>query len=176
MVPIAAHKVICLYCKQQFDASVEPFIKPNNGRRYAHLECHEKAAAARSEEEIAKENLENYIKELFETDVLSQKIRAQIRQYLTEYNYSYSGILSTLKYAYEIKHLDKEKANGGIGIVGYLYQEAFNYNYNIWLSRQKNETKVIEEYKPREVKIIIPPPERQPMMKKKFIFSEEDDE
>jgi hypothetical protein len=58
--------------------------------------------------------------------------------------------------------------------VGYLYQEAFRYNYNIWLSQQKNEDKIIDEYKPKEIKIIIPIPERRPMIKKKFSFLDEE--
>lgn len=167
-----AHYVVCLYCKKRFDTDIEPFIKPNS-TRYAHLECHQIAENNKSQEDKDKEALETYIKSLFHIDVLDAKIRRQIKQYLTEYNYTYSGILATLKYAFEVKHNSIEKANGGIGIVGYLYQEAYRYNYNLWLSQQKNENKIIEEYKPREVKIIIPPPERKPMIKQKFNFFDE---
>lgn len=168
-----AHQVICLYCKKKFDTDIEPFIKPNS-TRYAHVECHEQATAAKTQEDKDREALEAYIKQLFNIEVLDAKIRRQIKQYITEYNYSYSGILATLKYAFEVKHNSVEKANGGIGIVGYLYQEAFRYNYNIWLSQQKNEDKVIDEYKPKEIKIIIPIPERRPMIKKKFSFLDEE--
>lgn len=94
--------------------------------------------------------------------------------YITEYNYTYSGILSTLKYAFEIKHNDISKANGGIGIVGYLYQEAFRYNYDLWVNNQKNENKIIENYRPVEVNIVIPTPERRPMKKRKFTFLDEE--
>ena len=170
-----AHQVICLYCKKRFDADIEPFVKPNS-TRYAHLECHRAAEESKSQEDKDKEALEEYIKQLFHIDVLDAKIRRQIRQYLTEYNYTYSGILSTLKYAFEVKHNSIEKANGGIGIVGYLYQEAYRYNYNLWLSQQKNENKIMEEYKPKEVRIVIPVPERKPMLKKKFDFFDEGDE
>ena len=142
-----AHNVICLYCKQRFDADIEPFIKPNN-TRYAHLACHQNALNAKTQEEKDKEELELYIKKLFNIEVLDAKIRRQIKQYITEYNYTYSGILATLKYAFEVKHNSIEKANGGIGIVGFLYQEAWRYNYNLWLSHQKNENKNIDEYKP----------------------------
>ena len=168
-----AHKVVCLYCKKTFDADVEPFIKPNK-TRYAHVECHENAQNAVSEEEKARINLEEYIKSIFNIDTISAKIRRQIKQYITEDNYSYSGILSTLKYVIEVKHNDIEKMNEGIGIVGYMYQEAWRYNYNLWLSRQKNETKVINDYKPQETIIIIPEPERKPMSRQKFTFLDEE--
>lgn len=129
-----AHNVICLYCKKQFDADIEPFIKPNK-TRYAHVDCHEKASSEKSQEDKDREALEEYIKHLFNTDIIDVKIRRQIKQYLTEYNYTYSGILFTLKYAFEIKHNDIEKANGGIGIVPWLYQEAFRYKYELWQSQ-----------------------------------------
>ena len=104
-----AHQVICLYCKKKFDADIEPFVKPNS-TRYAHLDCHEQAMAAKSQEDKDKEALETYIKQLFNIEVLDVKIRRQIKQYITEYNYSYSGILATLKYAFEVKHNSIEKA------------------------------------------------------------------
>ena len=170
-----AHSVICLYCKQRFDIDIEPFIKPNS-TRYAHVECYQKAQNEKTQEDKDKEALEAYIKQLFGIEVLDAKIRRQIRQYITEYNYSYSGILATLKYVFEIKHNDVAKANGGIGIVGYYYQEAFRYNYNLWLNNQQNKDKTIEEYRPQEVKVVILPPERKPMRKRKFMFLDEEEE
>lgn len=172
---IIAHSVICLYCKKRFDIDIEPFVKPN-ATRYAHVDCYEQAQNSKTQEEKDKENLEEYIKKLFGIEVLDAKIRRQIKQYITEYNYTYSGILSTLKYAFEVKHNSIEKANGGIGIVGFLYAEAFRYNYDLWLSNQKNENKNIEEYRPKEVKIIIPEPERRPIARKKFSFLDEEED
>lgn len=52
---------------------------------------------------------------------------------MQDYNYTYSGILRTLKYVFEVKNGDLSKANGGIGIVPWKYQEAYNYYYNQWL-------------------------------------------
>ena len=36
-------------------------------------------------------------------------------------------------------NLMKEKAQGGIGIVPFVYQNAFNYYYAIWEAQQKQE-------------------------------------
>ena len=169
-----AHKVICFYCRQPFDADKESFVKPNN-TRYAHAACHEKAQAAISEEDKAKTDLEDYIKFIFKTDTINAKIRRQIKMYLTESNYTYSGILSTFMYVIEVKHNDVEKMNDGIGIVGFMYQEAWRYNYNLWLNRQRNEHKIIDDYRPQETKIVILPPERKPIGKKKFAFLDEEE-
>ena len=60
-----------------------------------------------------------------------QKIKKQLLQYQRE-GKSYSDIYMTLQYWYDTKGADPEKANGGIGIVGYIYNEAKE-----WQSRQE---------------------------------------
>ena len=65
--------------------------------------------------------------QLFKVDYIDARIRKQIKQYREEYNYTYSGIRKALIYHYEIKGGDKSKANGGIGIVPYVYENAYNY-------------------------------------------------
>lgn len=72
-------------------------------RRYAHVECAKKKEAEKTEEERNKEKLEQYIKKLFRTDVISVKIKKQIKTFQTQYNYTYSGILKALIYFYEVK-------------------------------------------------------------------------
>jgi hypothetical protein len=82
-----------------------------------------------------------------------------------------------LVYFYEIKGNSIEKANGGIGIVPYVYQNAFNYYYALWEAQQKIEQKVpiIQEYVPKVVEIRIPNPERK-VKKKRNLFSFLDEE
>ena len=77
-------------------------------------------------------------------------------------------------YFFEVKHNSIEHANGGIGIVPYIYNEAFNYYYTLWLANQKNETKDIAEYIPKVREITIPIPQRK--IKKRKIFSFLDEE
>jgi hypothetical protein len=67
-------------------------------------------------------------------EYITPRIRTQIKNYLTNYNYTYSGILKALKYFYEIKGNSTEKANEGIGIVPYCYQDAYNYYFSIWVA------------------------------------------
>ena len=140
-----------------------------NSRRYAHISCAEKQQKEKTKEELDKEELENYIKQLFGITQLTPKIKKQIKKYIKEENYSYSGIRRSLVYFYEIKHNYLEKSNDGIGIVPWVYSDAYNYYYNLWLAQQKNQDKNIDDYKPKEIVITIPPPERK--IKKKTLFS-----
>jgi len=81
-----------------------------------------------------------------------------------------------LVYFFEIKGNSVEKANGGIGIVPYVYQQAYNYYYSLWLAQQKNEDKVVEEYVPIVKEIIIPVPERKVRKRPLFSFLDEEGE
>ena len=121
--------------------------------------------------------LENYIMKLFGDSYITPRIRSQIKQFREEYNYTYSGIHKALIYFFEIKKNSIEKANNGIGIVPYVYKDAYNYYYAIWEAQQKNEAKLVEIKRVpiKEVEtIIIPPPERK--IKKRNLFSFLDDE
>ena len=90
--------------------------------------------------------------------------------YIKEYNFTYSGILKSLVYFYEVKQNPVEKSNDGIGIVPWVYKQAFNYYYAIWLAQQKNTDKTVENYIPKETEIIIPRPKPKPHKKHLFSF------
>lgn len=174
---MAKHLVKCFFCGQTFDANVEPYIMVNS-RRYAHENCFNKNQEEKTQEEKDKESLEAYIKQLFNINSINTKIKKQIKKYIEEDNFTYSGIRRSLVYFYEIKQNSIEKANGGIGIVEYVYSEAFNYYYNLWLAQQKNENKNINDYfKPKEeILITIPPPQRKVRKRKLFSFLDKENE
>ena len=166
------HKVKCTKCGQIFDRDAIPYIETGN-RRYAHKVC---PLPPNPKEEEDKEKLEAYIKNLFKIDYIDPRIRKQINQYINEYHYSYSGILKSLTYFYEIKGNSLDKANGGIGIVPYVYKNAYNYYFAIWEAQQKNEGKVIEEYKPKVKEVVIPIPKRKVRKRRLFAFLDEEDD
>lgn len=167
---MAKHIVKCLYCKKSFDTNLEPWVKPNSNR-YAHELCHQRAIAEHEKDNADKEALIDYIKELFGYEQLPQVISKQIKQYIEEYQYTYSGILKTLKYFYEIKHGDKDKANGRIGIIPYCYEDARRYYYAIWEAQEQNKNKEIETYICEAQEVHIKPPKRIPMGIKRSLFS-----
>lgn len=143
---MAKHIVKCVYCGESFDASVEEFEMI--GRRYAHKKCFDEAGGnspykTKQKKELTKEeqdlkDLKDYVKNLFKENYSSARITKQIKQFKEEYNYTYSGILKTLIYWYDIKMNTLEKSKGGIGIVPYIYQDALQYYYAIYLANEVN--------------------------------------
>lgn len=123
-----------------------------------------------NKEDSDKMKLEQYINKLFHTDYVDPRIQKQIKNYIKEYNFTYSGILKSLVYFYEVKQNPVEKSNDGIGIVPWVYKQAFNYYYAIWLAQQKNTNKTVENYIPKETEIIIPRPKPKPYRKHLFSF------
>ena len=119
------------------------------------------------------QELEEYILSLFKIDFIGARIRKQINQYIEEYHYTYSGIRKALYYFYEIKGNSIEKANGGIGIIPYIYNEAYDYFFAIWKAQEVNNNKNIEKYVPSATEIIIKNPERKVKKRKLFSFLDE---
>ena len=156
-----------------FDRDKIPF-KQISERRYAHLTCALAAENEKSQAEKDKEDLEKYIMELLGEEYISPRVRKQMNGYVDEYNFTYSGMKKALVYFYEVKGNDKSKAKGGIGIIPYVYRDAYNYYYSLWLANQKNEHKVITDYKPVVREVRIPPPQLKPRKRRLFSFFEED--
>ena len=150
-----AHFVICRYCNCRFDRDIEPFVEIS-ARRYAHKSCADKVNAAIPQEEKDYNNLEKYIKQLFKVDKINAKTKKQIKDFREEYGYTYTGMLKTLYWWYEIKGHTTELAKDGIGIVPYVYDDAEKYYYTLYLAKVVNEN--IHDYKPKIVEVEIPSP------------------
>lgn len=103
-------------------------------------------------------------------DYVPPRAQKQIKQYIKEYNFTYSGMKKALYYFYEIKKNDISKANQGVAIIPYIYQESYNYFYSLWLANQQNENKDISNYKPKERIVRIPVPQRKVKRRKLFTF------
>lgn len=166
-----AHKVKCFYCGHTFDRDKEPAVPIEGKRRYAHKACYEKSIKLLEEEKQNREDLENYIKQLFNYEIIPDIVEKQINDYLLNKNYTYTGILNALKYFYEIKHGDKEKSYGRIGIVPYIYEDSRLYYLALLETKEKNENIKIEEYVLPQRIIHIKEPTRKPMVEVKKLFS-----
>lgn len=168
-----AHMVKCKECGQLFDRDTVPNIQI--GRRYAHKTCAEGKEEILLREEADKKALYDYILQLFKMEQVEAKIPLQIERYVKEYNYTYSGILKALIYYYDIRKNSIENSNYGIGIVPYIYDEAYRYYYKLWEAQNKNQNKNISLYKPKEKIIVIEPPKRKPHKKNLFSFLDEEE-
>ena len=121
-----AHIVTCQYCRKKFDRDKIPFVQISP-KRYAHKDCSKKEDARLKQEEADKIDLENYIMKLLGEDYISPRVRKQINTYREQYQYTFSGMKKALVYFYEVKGNSTEKANGGIGILEYIWDEVENY-------------------------------------------------
>ena len=166
-----AHPVICVYCKGKFDRDKEPCVQVSD-RRWAHKACAEKNQIQKSQKELDYERLVNYIENLFGIGYVSAKVAKQIKEYRENYNYTYSGILGTLVYWYEVKGATIDQANGGIGIVPYIYEQAKEYYSKI---NQANELNAgITGYKLHFKEITIEAPQAETKPLKLFNIGEDD--
>ena len=117
--------------------------------------------------------LEEYIEQLLGNDYNPARVKKQIKEFKNEYDYSYSGMLKTLIWWYEIKGNSKEKANGGIGIIPFVYKDALTYYYSLYLAQLANENvESIPKPKVKEIEIYSPEVHRRPPK----MFNMEDEE
>ena len=130
--------VKCKFCGETFDRN-DPnikFIKIKN--RYAHQSCYDKQDKAKLEEDEAWSNIIEYLTQLLGDDFEFVKTDKMLQNYKTKYNFTYTGMYKALKWYYEIDNGSKENANGGIGIMPYIYEKAYKYYYDLYLKQQNN--------------------------------------
>lgn len=170
-----AHFVKCVYCNQSFDRDKHEFVAVSS-RRYAHKDCYEREQQKIELENKDKNELENYISEhICQEGYVTAKVRKQIKLYMEQYDYTYSGMLKALIYFYEIKGNSFDKANGGIGIIPYIYEQAYQYYFAIWLANQSNDGLDIKNYEVKTSKVTIQSPKRKIKKKKLFSFLDEEE-
>ena len=151
-----SHIVKCAICQKTFDRDKIQAVK-HGARRYSHYDCEptgEKVPLVKKDEDLQK--LLEYINTLFKGQQNQAKVNQSIKKFHNEFGYSYSGIQKALYYFYEIKHNSIDKANGGISIVPFVYKDAYNYYYALFMAQQRNENK--KPFIERVREIIIKPP------------------
>ena len=164
------HMVKCTYCNQVFDRNVEEAINdPANSRRYIHVSCLNQRRSAISKEEQDKEDLIYYIKQLLGPQYAAAKVDRQITDYHRTYGYQYSGMLGTLKFFYEIQKNTIDKANGGVGIIPFVYEQAKEYYRKINAAQNANSVAAIQKYHNEVEEIRIAPPHVK--VKEPYLFN-----
>lgn len=133
-----AHWVKCLFCGETFDADKEEYVMPNS-RRYAHKSCAENHVDYKSK-------IHDFMKGKLGTQYSFTKIESQIKKIKAQEQIDEECIYRSLVYWYEILGNSADKANGGIGIVPYIYNQ-----YLVWAQEQRknaqiNRDKRIEDY------------------------------
>ena len=175
------YKVKCFWCGEEFDRSKEKTVLAAK-RRYGHYKCipfyenkenfqivtveqkFEKPTKEKrtykkimTPEEADLYELNAYICQLLWYEEVTAKIAKQIEKYHKELGFTYSGMLKSLKYHYEINKNSTVQANGGIGIIPYVYDEAKNYYYSIALAHYYNqEINDVKSYEEKTYNIASP--------------------
>ena len=155
----------CAICGIEFDRNAIQAVR-HGARRYSHQTCEPNNTdlvpmeGGANDPELKK--LKDYISTLFGENANWAIINRQIKKYKEENGYSYSGILKSLVYFYDVKHNSKEKANNSIGIVPFVYKDAYNYYYDLFMAQQRNENKKLFIERVREI-IIKPPKVEKPV-------------
>lgn len=166
-----AHTVKCAICGETFDRDKIQAVR-HGARRYAHVECYpegeliELAKTDVEKEQKAKDltSLKNYINKLFGDECNWSRTIEYIKKFSSENNFTYTGMEKALKYFYEIKKNPLDKANGSIGIIPYIYDEAKKYFLEIYLAQQEQQKNIEiynKEIKTQEVTISIKKSKRQ---------------
>ena len=162
----------CFWCHQAMPKDAADVIPmPQLPNRYVHKKCNE------IHPKDDKEALTLYIIKIYKLkdDYIIPRYMLQISQYEKEYNFTYSGMLKALKYWYEIKHNPVDLSRG-VGIIPYVYKDAREYYYNLWLADQENQKKDLSSYIPKDIVVVIPSPERKIEKRKLFTFLDEEEE
>ena len=136
--------VKCPICGQSFDRDLEPFEQI--GRRYYHKKCCESSSASYVQELKAKEDFYQYIKQLYGPEYNFIAISKQAEKYINQYQFTYSGMLKSLKWYYEKEGHDISKSNGSIGIIPYIYKQAKLYYYALYQAQLVNAQKDATQY------------------------------
>lgn len=165
-MPARQQKVKCPGCSIYFYRDEEPNVNIKN--RYWHKKCYDEFVSKQSSSEKSIQELEEYIKTLFGADYVSARIRKQLKDMIDHYHFTYSGILGTLKYWYEIKQNSLEKANNGIGIIPYVYEDAKKYYETIFYASQLNQH--VSYFEAEKKQIVISSPKTKNKLNLVFDF------
>ena len=168
-----SHYVVCSVCGVRFDRDKIQAVK-SGARRYAHQACFpqgEIVPLPQKDEDLVK--LENYIQQLLGEEYNKARVNKQIKDFVAE-GYTLSGILKSLIYFYEVKGNSRDKANGGIGIVPYVYKDAYHYYYSLYMANIQNQKKDVKAITSKIKEITIPIP--KVVLRKRFFNVEVEDE
>lgn len=151
--------VKCPYCEQRFNRNdINIKVKQISAKRYAHHDCWQKYMDSLTQEEKDQINFYNYVKTLFKENynyILTKKLA---ERYVKENSYTYSGMLKSLKWYYEIQNNSTDEANGTIGIIPYIYNQALQYYYKLYEATMINRNLDLMELQmpPRHITIMSP--------------------
>ena len=151
MASVKKYMRICPGCGKEFDIRGE---YKKTSTRYWHPQCYEtiyKEKEERKEDNLGRQAIFNYLTEI---GMEPNYIRwGKQRSDFHKKGYSDVGILLTLKYWFEVKQGSLAKANNGMGIVPFVYEDAQRYYKGI-LEKQEKIEQEMKRFAKEDKKVI----------------------
>ena len=82
--------------------------------------------------------------------------------------------MKALDYFFRVKNNPVDKSKG-IGIIPYIYKQAYDYYYALWLANEHNKKIDLNAYVPKDIEITIVSPQRKIEHRPFFTFLDEED-
>lgn len=114
-------KVKCLYCNLELDTEKDEWEKPRSNR-YAHKGC-----CTEDNEDYMWDKVRSYARKQLGDTYNPTRVNSQLKRYRDKLYFTPKRIYQALTYWYEVQGASPEKANGGVGIVESVWQEAEQY-------------------------------------------------
>lgn len=140
----------CKVCQiQDIDRTVmqEGVDYIHHGTTYYHLSCYKDWQSKKDKvdtNDVSEDLWKNATYDYLTRDIkigIQNKFFNQWKQYTKSGKYTAKGIYFAIRFFYEVKHGDKEKADGGIGIIPYIYDDAKIY----WTQLEHRNKGIIAE-------------------------------
>ena len=136
--------VHCRICGKEINRLLEvdgiDWIMPSKNFYY-HLDCYNKWAKknddihAKATDEEWYQSLLYYLNHVIKAPINYSKLASQWKNYLNQKTKTAKGVYMAVRYFYEVQKGDKNKSQGGIGIVSYIYEDSCKY----WSEREEKE-------------------------------------
>lgn len=102
-----------------------------------------------------KEELYALVCDVFKFKAPGPRVYAQVKKYLAD-GYTVRGIINAVDYFFNVKHNPIEKANNGLGIVPYVYEEANEYFNRLEYKKKKIAESVTQFSADKKVVVLRP--------------------
>ena len=167
------HEVLCRFCKVRFDTNEEEWIMPSKNH-YFHRSCYDNWVNKKDDVHTVADD-DMWMDASYQFLTRDMLIAVDYRKFQSQFNNfkkkgrTAKGIYFSLLYFYRIKKGDRSKAEGGIGIVDYVYEDATNYygertkrgenivaeiERQVREASQQKEQKVVKKAKKKKTKVV----------------------
>lgn len=174
------HVIQCRLCKTKFDTDKEDYVLVGQ-RSYYHKNCYEEwvksrnNAKATGDSDFWQESLIDYLYRDIKMSIDFKKLTSQWEAFTKpDKKMTPKGIYFAVRYFYDVMHGDKEKAQGGIGIVPNIYKDSAQYWCDLENRKEGTLEAIIEQIKARQSRPVQVVAKRPAEKKDKAKFSLED--